>query len=479
MSIKMRLRIAAWLPALFGSLIGAALWMSWAEVDLVRVRAEQAEAIVRSLSELNVLTQEFLLFGGARVAEQLTRQQAALAATLGTTAFPTAAQQRQLQAIRRGQHDLGQLLTLLLEGRPLNRDQLAGALLVKVQDLRFKARQLAQRENRAVVEIQRRVDRLVLGALAVLILLSVVLLNWLNRRLGRGLERLAAGVHRVEGGDLVHRVPVERNDEIGRLAAAFNAMTGRLRESNALVAERTAALTRRSAELETANADLESFSYSVSHDLRAPLRAIDGFAAILRDDYAPRLDTEGVRLLAVVSDNARRMAQLIDDILALSRAGRQTMQRIDLDMNALVNEVWQGLAPERVGRAVQLHLTELPPACGDPGAIRQVWQNLLGNALKFSRDRDPAVIEVEARAQGGEILYSVADNGVGFDPAYAGKLFGLFQRLHGMDEFEGTGVGLAIVKRYIEKHGGRAMGEGRPGRGATFCFSLSGSHDHE
>lgn len=474
MSIKTQLRVAAWLPALFGLLIGAGLWVSWQGVDRARARAEQAELSVRTISELNALTQEFLLYGGSRVAGQLAKQQAILAATLAGARFTAPEQQALLESIRQGQGDLGRLLRLLLEGTAVSRDQVAGALLVKVQDLRFKARQLASREHLEVVQIQRRIDNLVLVALTVLTMLSVTLLTWLSRRLIRGLDRLAAGMHRVEGGDLAYQVTVESGDELGRLATAFNAMTDRLLVSNTLVEERTLALNRRTAELETANADLEAFSYSVSHDLRAPLRAIDGFAAILREDYAPRLDAEGVRLLGVVSDNARRMAQLIDDILALSRAGRQTLRRIELDMNALVHEVWQGLEPQRTGRAVDLRLAELPPAWGDPGAVRQVWQNLLGNALKFSRDSHPAVIEVAARQEAGETIYSVADNGVGFDPAYAGKLFGLFQRLHGMDEFEGTGVGLAIVKRYIEKHGGRVVGEGRPGVGATFCFSLPG-----
>lgn len=229
---------------------------------------------------------------------------------------------------------------------------------------------------------------------------------------------------------------------------------------------------QRTGELEAANADLEGFSYSVSHDLRAPLRAIDGFSAILREDYAQALDAEGQRLLQVVSDNARKMGQLIDDILAFARASRHELQMTNLDMAALVGEVWRGLEPQRQGRDIDLRLTGLPTTAGDPAAIRQVWQNLLGNAVKFTRDRTPAVIEVGGHAEGAENLYYLKDNGIGFDPAYISKLFGLFQRLHGMDEFEGTGVGLAIVKRFVLKHGGRVWAEGQPGAGATFWFSL-------
>ena len=473
MSIKTQLRIAAGLPALFGLLVAAALWFSWQEVDQTRARAQQAESMVSALSELNALTQEYLLFGGHRVTDQLVRQQAVLVGLL-TAAGPVApASAADFQSLRKGQADLDRLLALLLGGTSVSRDQVAGALLVKVQDLRFRAGRLAQRENQAVILIQRQVDHLILGALAVLTLLSVTLLTWLIQRLIRSLSRLEEGMARVAGGDLTDRVPVERDDELGRLAASFNSMTHRLGAANRQVEERTAALAHRTSELEAANADLEAFSYSVSHDLRAPLRAIDGFAAILREDYAPRLDAEGVRLLAVVSDNAVRMGQLIDDILAFSRAGRQTLHLARLDMRALVQEVWTGLEPQRAGRLVELRLPDdLPPAQGDPSAIRQIWHNLLGNAVKFSRQREVAVIEVAGRRESGETIYYIADNGAGFDPAFAGKLFGLFQRLHGMEEFEGTGVGLAIVKRFVEKHGGRVVGEGRPGAGATFSFSL-------
>jgi light-regulated signal transduction histidine kinase (bacteriophytochrome) len=228
----------------------------------------------------------------------------------------------------------------------------------------------------------------------------------------------------------------------------------------------------RTVQLQAAYTDLESFSYSVSHDLRAPLRAIDGFSAILLEDYAPRLDDEGKRLFRVVGDNARKMGQLIDDILAFSRAGRIELLVTNLDMNALAQEVWQELEPQRAGRSVEFRLAALPTAYGDPAAIRQVLQNFLANALKFTRGRESALIELGGRQDSGESIFYVRDNGAGFDMDYVNRLFGLFQRLHGMDEFEGTGVGLAIVKRFVAKHGGRVWAEGRLGEGATFWFTL-------
>jgi len=236
--------------------------------------------------------------------------------------------------------------------------------------------------------------------------------------------------------------------------------------------ELEARVRRRTAQLETAHADLESFSYSVSHDLRAPLRAIDGFAAILAEDYAPRLDDEGRRLLKVVSDSAKKMGQLIGDILAFSRAGRHEMTILPIDMAALVREVWQGLEPQRRDRQVELRLAELPGASGDIAALRQVWQNLLANALKFTRGRATALIEVGGESTEAEVLFHVRDNGAGFDPAYAAKLFSPFQRLHDASEFEGTGIGLAIVKRFIVMHGGRVWAEGKADAGACFGFAL-------
>ncbi|MGB8053924.1 MAG: PAS domain S-box protein [Azonexus sp.] len=228
----------------------------------------------------------------------------------------------------------------------------------------------------------------------------------------------------------------------------------------------------RTVQLQAAYTDLESFSYSVSHDLRAPLRAIDGFSAILLEDYAPRLDDEGKRLFRVVGDNARKMGQLIDDILAFSRAGRIELLVTNLDMNALAHEVWQELEPQRAGRSVEFRLAALPTANADPAAIRQVLQNFLANALKFTRARESALIELGGHQDSGESIFYVRDNGAGFDMDYVNRLFGLFQRLHGMDEFEGTGVGLAIVKRFVAKHGGRVWAEGKLGEGATFWFTL-------
>jgi two-component system cell cycle sensor histidine kinase/response regulator CckA len=228
----------------------------------------------------------------------------------------------------------------------------------------------------------------------------------------------------------------------------------------------------RTAQLEAANQELESFSYSVSHDLRGPLRAIDGFSRILLKDHADHLDAEGQRLLDIIRANTRDMGQLIDDLLAFSRLGRREMQVADLDMETLVQNVVRELQDTFGDRTVQWDLKPLPASRADRALIRQVWVNLLGNALKFRRPRESAVIEVGCRNAADEEVYYVKDNGVGFDMKYASKLFGVFQRLHRFEEFEGTGVGLALVQRIVQRHGGRVWAEGQVNGGATFYFSL-------
>jgi len=228
----------------------------------------------------------------------------------------------------------------------------------------------------------------------------------------------------------------------------------------------------RTSQLEAANKELESFSYSVSHDLRTPLRAIDGFSILVLEEYYDKLDAEGKRLLNVIRDNTQNMGQLIDDLLAFSRVGRQQIIKSPIDMGKLVKGVFEELKTIDPARMLQLNIKELPTALGDQPMIRQVIVNLLSNAIKFTRPREPSIIEVGGWSKENENIYYVKDNGVGFDMKYVNKLFGVFQRLHTRSEFEGTGVGLAIVQRIIHRHGGRVWAEGEVDKGATFYFTL-------
>jgi len=245
------------------------------------------------------------------------------------------------------------------------------------------------------------------------------------------------------------------------------------------VRELNAALSAKAAQLEAANKELESFSYSVSHDLRAPLRAIDGFALMLQEDYREqRLDAEGLRYLSVIRQNSRRMGALIDDLLAFSRLGRQAVAQAEVNVDSLVREVVEEVLhagpPGERGKSAApwIEVEPLPSARGDRGLLRQVWANLIANAVKYSSKAARPLIQVSGRQVGAESHYSVRDNGVGFDMEYAEQLFRVFQRLHRADEFSGTGVGLAIVHRVVTRHGGRVWAEGKVDQGAVFSFAL-------
>jgi signal transduction histidine kinase len=237
-------------------------------------------------------------------------------------------------------------------------------------------------------------------------------------------------------------------------------------------AERT--LTEKTRLLAAANMELEAFSYSVSHDLRAPLRSMSGFAKILEEDFGGQMENGGLRYLGLIQQNAEKMGSLIDDLLAFSRLNRQTLTRSLVSPAALARDTFDSLEADRKGREIELTVGELPPCRADYRLLRQVFVNLLSNAVKFTRNRPAARIEVGSRGEQGETVYYVRDNGVGFDMQYVDKLFNVFQRLHRVEDYEGTGVGLAIVQRIVARHGGRIWAESALDRGATFSFTLSG-----
>ena len=233
-------------------------------------------------------------------------------------------------------------------------------------------------------------------------------------------------------------------------------------------------LEEKNTELRDANAEMEAFSYSISHDLRAPLRGIDGYVRIVLDDYGQLLDREGQHLLTEVRQNARRMSMLIDDLLNFSRLGRREVNKVEVNMNEVVRATLMELAKSKELQA-DIRIGDLHPLMADNSLIRQVMQNLLSNAIKYSSKTVKPVIEISSELRDGNILYTIIDNGAGFDNKYAGKLFEVFQRLHTTEEFEGTGVGLAIVQRIINKHGGKVWAEGEVNKGARFYFSLPGA----
>ncbi len=243
----------------------------------------------------------------------------------------------------------------------------------------------------------------------------------------------------------------------------------RLRQENAELEKR---VHERTTELEAVNKELEAFSYSVSHDLRAPLRAINGFTRILMDSYQPQLPADAQRLLDHVTSSAHHMGELIDHLLEFSRLGRQPLRKQPVNISNLVREVLEDLNAERANRKLEVTVGELPDTFGDTMLLRQVFTNLLSNAFKYTRQKESAEVSVGTLDQAGETVYFVKDNGAGFDLKYADKLFGVFQRMHSAKQFEGTGVGLSIVHRIIQRHGGRIWAEAAVEQGATFYFTL-------
>lgn len=269
-----------------------------------------------------------------------------------------------------------------------------------------------------------------------------------------------------KNGEIVHTVSsIEKMEMNGELYfVSFFLDISRTIQQQALIEQHLK-------QLETLNKELEAFSYSVSHDLRAPLRAIDGYTRILEEDYKDLLDDDGKEILSVVQRNTKRMNDLIDSLLDFSRLGKKAIQKTDIDMNALVREVSEELKKAATNKA-EISISQLHAIKGDLELIRQVVINLVSNALKYSSRKEKPVVEISSAKENGMIIFTVKDNGEGFDMRYASKLFGVFQRLHSAEEFEGTGVGLAIVQRIINRHGGAVSAEAVIGEGATFTFTL-------
>jgi signal transduction histidine kinase len=288
--------------------------------------------------------------------------------------------------------------------------------------------------------------------------------------------RITKAVSKFSEGDWTARIgaPYPRG-EIGDLMVELDRAFGMMELQRDVIKQLNTDLERRvadrTAQLEVSLKELEGFTYTVSHDLRAPLRAINGFSHMVQHDYSGNLDEQGVRWLGVIAENSQKMGQLIDDLLAFSKLGREQLSAGAVDMTYQVAEVLAQFRQQ--GETLpKMVLGELPVARGDAPMLRQVWVNLLGNALKFSSKRAHPVVEISGEVRGSECVYSIKDNGAGFDMRYYDKLFGVFQRLHSVKEFSGTGVGLAIVQRIVSRHGGRVWAEGATDQGATFHFSL-------
>jgi signal transduction histidine kinase len=340
---------------------------------------------------------------------------------------------------------------------------------------------------RARYELVERVTSYVAILTVVMIaslLVAVLFSSWLHSGVIKPILAVSDVARRVsDTRDFSLRATKTTTDEVGDLVDGFNEMLveierlaqvqrhaeQELQKLNAELEQRVAA---RTAELQSANKEMEGFSYSVSHDLRAPLRAISGFAKILGEDHVTQLDDEGRRKLGIIQSEAKRMGALIDDLLAFSRLGRKAMDPIEVDMAGLARSTFQRLHTQYDGARPELRMGPLPRVVGDRGLLEQVWANLVSNAIKYSSKRDKPIIEIGSISDENEHIYYIRDNGAGFDPRYKSKLFGVFQRLHNAEEFSGTGVGLALVQRIVVRHGGRVWADGKPDEGATFHFTI-------
>jgi signal transduction histidine kinase len=311
-----------------------------------------------------------------------------------------------------------------------------------------------------------------IGIGAVLLITGSWIAWLISRNVTRRLDRLMHATAAMAGGDYSSPVTVDRQDEIGRLAASFNAMTAEVRHTQEELEKK---VQRRTQELEAANKELEAFSYSVSHDLRAPLRAVSGYAMMLKEDYEDTFDDEARRITGNILSNVKMMGRLIDDLIEFSRLGKREVRRQVTDMKTLADDCVTTLVPAWPDEKFRIDVGPLPDCSGDRDLLRQVWANLIGNAMKYSSNQADPCVTVGAMEEEAGIVYFVRDNGAGFDMKYADKLFKVFQRLHSQDEFEGTGVGLALVKRILDKHRAQIWAESSPGNGAVFYFRLPAS----
>lgn len=310
-----------------------------------------------------------------------------------------------------------------------------------------------------------RLRNISLGIGALILCLGVAAALLISKSLSAPILALQKGAETISSGNLQYKVGTNAGDEVGQLSRAFDRMT------ESLVAI-TTELKQKATDLETANKELESFSYSVSHDLRAPLRHITGFVELLQAEAGEHMDEKGRRYMKTIAASARKMGLLIDDLLAFSRIGRSDMRMRVVSVEKLVKEAIAELGPEIKDRDISWKIGPLPEVYGDPSLLRLVLVNLVSNAVKFTATRQRALIEIGCIPNEDERVFFVRDNGVGFDMKYYEKLFGVFQRLHRQEEFEGTGIGLANVRRIIARHRGRTWAEGSIDGGSTFYFAL-------
>ena len=464
------------------ALIAAAIGWANAEVDAANRQRRQVADIARGLNEVRQVAFEYLLYRQERARVQERSVSARLDSLLRDNTFSEPEQRQVLDNLRERSATTQRIFAELMSAPGQGHDhaqvpsgdsvrrfesQLTSQLLILQQENLADAFRLLDFSSDRIAAAQRRVVVVILAGLG-LIAVNTMGAAWLiNRNVLVPLRRLELATHEVALGNWDFKLDVVSDDEIGETSRNFDAMTRSLRDSFAQIE-------RSNQELAALNQEIESFSYSVSHDLRGPLRSMDGFSLALLEDYGDQLDEEGQDSLRRIRAACQRMGQLIDDLLRLSHVTRAELNLKPVDLGVIAHDIAQSLSAQQPARQVQWEIEDHLVVLADRSLMEIALRNLMENAWKFTGKTAQAVIRVGAVRREGDAGMEcfVSDNGVGFDMAYADRLFGAFQRLHHESEFPGTGIGLAIVHRIFRRHDVRLWVEARPGHGATFFFSL-------
>jgi signal transduction histidine kinase len=466
------------------ALLAAMIWWAYGEVqDADRQRRRTAE-IARTLNDLRLVSFEYILHRPERAHVQERQVASRLDQLLATHPFSDREAKEILADLRKRSAQTQRIFEELVASPP-NADntpadtealrrfeaQLSRQLLILQQESLVDAFRLSDYSTARISEAQRRVVVVFLAGLA-LIALTTGGAAWLiHRGVLAPIRRLEQATREVAAGNWNFELDIGGDDEIGEMSRNFNAMTGALRSSFAQIE-------RSNQELAALNKEIEAFSYSVSHDLRAPLRSMDGFSLALLEDYGDKLDDEARDSLHRIRAASQRMGRLIDELLGLSRVTRAELAIRSVDLSEIAREIAASLQQQHPDRAVRWEIDTSLRVHADKPLMQIALQNLLENAWKFTSKNDQAVIRVGRSEHDGKLACFVSDNGVGFDMAYADRLFGAFQRLHHESEFSGTGIGLAIVQRIVRRHEGQIWAQSQPARGATFYFTV-GEPIHE
>lgn len=464
-------------------LIAGMIWWANKEVLEAHRQRRQATELARGLTGLRQVTFEYILHRQERALQQERAAAARLAQLLSQISFVDPGPQDALESLRERSADTHRLFIELAEARDdqapavdpqaLRRyeDQLTNRLLTLQQESLADTFALTNFATERINAAQQRVAVVSSAGLALLALLAMAA-GWLiNRNLLAPIRQLEEATREVASGNWNYTLNIASRDEVGDMSRNFNAMTQSLRHSFAQIE-------RSNQELAALNHEIESFSYSVSHDLRGPLRSMDGFSLALLEDYGDKLDDEGRDSLQRIRAASQRMGRLIDELLSLSRVTRAELKLREVDLSEMAREIAASLSQQHPERQVEWLIEDGLTVQADKSLLQIAMQNLLENAWKFTSKKAQAQIRVGSQVQDGATSWFVADNGVGFDMAYADRLFGAFQRLHHESEFPGTGIGLAIVQRIFRRHEGKTWVHAEPGAGATFYFSLK-EHAHE